>query len=196
MQIHQVIRCTRAEGPGVRFALWVQGCSHRCPGCFAEDTWDFRGGEAITLHALIAAYRSVLDRIDGVTLLGGEPFDQAEEVSLFAREVHASGKTLITFTGYDYDRLKESADPSVGIILDCTDILIDGRFDEKLIDFSRPLVGSSNQNIRFLTDRIPVREFYAYRNRFEIRTDASGKIRVNGMGDIRTLEQYLGGKNV
>lgn len=196
MQVYRYIRSTQAEGPGTRFALWVQGCSHRCPGCFLKETWDFDKGENIPVSALIAEFEQVMNRIDGVTLLGGEPFDQAQEVAKFSSFVRSVGKTVITFTGYRFSELTERKDSSVGVVLKNTDILIDGRFVEELLDFSRPMVGSSNQTIHFLTDRIPKETFYSYQNRFEVRTDRSGGIRINGMGDIQALRNALGGNHV
>lgn len=196
MRIHKIIRKTKAEGPGTRFSVWVQGCSHRCQGCFAVDTWDFKKGTQLSAKQLVSEFMQELDSVDGVTLLGGEPFEQADDVACFVRTVHDSGKSVIVFTGYDYDELVGSDDPAVSLILENTDILIDGKFDKNLVDYSRPLVGSSNQSIRFLSDRIPEKEFYSYQNRFEVRYDKKGNIQVNGMGDVRKLKETLGGNNV
>ena len=69
------VRATCAEGPGTRYALWLQGCSLRCPGCCNPQLFDPRGGEELPLALLAAEISDVRDQIEGVTLLGGEPFE-------------------------------------------------------------------------------------------------------------------------
>ena len=131
--------------------------------------------------------------LDGVTLLGGEPFAQADELAPFTQHVRAFGKSIITFTGYTYRSLCGMENPAVHTVLQNTDILIDGRYEKALTDYSRPLAGSSNQRILFLSDRITEEEFYAYRNIVEVRTDKRGRIQFNGMGDFQTIKSLIGG---
>lgn len=190
MRIHKIIPVTKAEGPGNRFAVWVQGCPHRCEGCFAKSTWDCGGGYNFELSEIISAYKKVSDKVEGVTLLGGEPFEQAQELSELAAIIKEEGKNLITFTGYTYNQIIESADKHKISLIKNTDILIDGKFEKTMLDFSRPLIGSSNQNILFLTDKISEKKFYSYKNRIEIRADKYGNIQFNGMGN---LNKILGG---
>ena len=193
MRVYQYIHQTKAEGPGNRFAIWVQGCPHKCPGCFEKDTWDSYGGFELSLEEVIGEFNKAAGFVDGVTILGGEPFEQAEELAEFAEYVRQSGKTVITFTGYTYVSLQARSDLSVNKLLRNTDILMDGEYVQALRDFSRPMVGSKNQNIIFLSDRISMQEYYSYKNSIEVRMSPSGRIRINGMGDLDKIRKEIGG---
>lgn len=188
MRVGRIIPKTMAEGPGCRFCLWVQGCHHHCEGCFAEDLHPYDGGYEVGVDEILAMLDAVKGEIEGVTLLGGEPFDKASDLAEIAAYAKALDKTVIAFTGYTYEALTL---PNQRKLLRYTDVLIDGEFVLSQQDFSRPLVGSSNQRILFLTDAIDRNTFFAYRNRFEVRTDESGKVTFNGMGDINKLRELL-----
>ena len=193
MRVYQYIHQTKAEGPGNRFAIWVQGCPHKCPGCFEKDTWNPFGGFELSLEEVIGEFNKAAGFVDGVTILGGEPFEQAEELAEFAEYVRQSGKTVITFTGYTYVSLQARSDLSIDKLLRNTDILMDGEYVQALRDFSRPMVGSQNQNIIFLSDRIPMKEYYSYKNSIEVRMSPNGRIRINGMGDFDKIRKEIGG---
>src|SRR5207244_8417647 len=85
--------CTEAEGPGRRFALWFQGCPLRCPGCCNPEMLPFAGGQAIALAELLEQIRRSAreEGIEGITLLGGEPFAHAEGAAKLARRVRELG---------------------------------------------------------------------------------------------------------
>jgi anaerobic ribonucleoside-triphosphate reductase activating protein len=191
MRINKIIKKTYAEGPGCRFCVWVQGCSHHCLGCFATDLWNYDGGYEISVSQILNQFESVKDDVCGLTFLGGEPFDKAEELSLVAECVKALGKNIITFTGYTYDYLAKSNNNYWHKLINYTDLLIDGKFEKSLLDYSRPLVGSSNQRFIFLTDKISKQEIDNYNNRFEIRSDINGNLTFNGMGNIEKLQKYI-----
>ncbi|MBQ9516857.1 MAG: radical SAM protein [Eubacterium sp.] len=188
MQINRIVEKTQAEGPGVRFSIWVQGCSHRCKGCFATDLWDKNGGTEMTAEDIIGKMKSVLPAVRGVTLLGGEPFEQAAGLAKVAQFAKSNGLDVIAFSGYTYEELL--ADSANCELLKNVDLLIDGRYMAEQQDFSRPLVGSKNQRFIYLTDAIAKAEIDCYKNRFEIRTDENGKVYFNGMGNIEKLKEY------
>lgn len=191
MRINRILDITKAEGPHDRLCIWVQGCSRRCEGCFATETWDKNGGTEMSPGEIYRRIDKVRDRIEGITLLGGEPFEQAEEVSHIAEYARSLGLGVITFTGGTYEVLKESEEKGVQALLESTDLLIDGEFELDKREFTRPLVGSSGQRFIFLTDRYSEAQMMSYRNRFEVRVRPSGEILVNGMGDIDKLRQLL-----
>ena len=108
MKVAKIINKTYSEGPGCRFCIWVQGCNHKCKGCFAEDLWDYNKGNEVELTEIINEINIVKDEICGITFLGGEPFDKAEELVKIAKCIHDSGKNVITFTGYTYEQILNS----------------------------------------------------------------------------------------
>ena len=145
-----------ANGSGVRVSLFVSGCTHHCPGCFNEEAWDFCFGNPFTektageiLDALSPDY------IDGLTLLGGEPFEPENQMALvpFLEKVRERypQKTLWCYTGYtlETDLLRDSRARCgyTDRMLSMIDVLVDGRFVEALKDISLPFRGSSNQRI-------------------------------------------------
>lgn len=190
MRINRVIQKTRAEGPGVRFAIWAQGCHNACPGCYATALWDETGGEAVTLEALITEIRATKG-IEGITLLGGEPFEQAAPLAQIAEAAQAAGLSVVTFTGLTYEEILAGDRPEHLQLLKYTDLLIDGAYIAEQRDFSRPWVGSSNQRYLFLTDRYSMADVEACRNHIEFRLDRNGVLRLNGMGDFEDLERML-----
>lgn len=190
IRIHRIVSWTRAEGPGLRLAVWVQGCRAACPGCYATALWDERGGQEITVEQLCREITAA-DGIEGITLLGGEPFLQAAALAEAAAFAQARGLSVITFTGQAYERLLASEDSGVQALLRHTDVLIDGPYREELRDFSRPLVGSSNQRFLFLTGRYTPEDMAACRNSVELRIGKDGILRANGIGDFIRLQQIL-----
>src|SRR3954453_9682468 len=143
--VARIVAGTHAEGPGERTAVWVQGCSVHCPGCFNPHLWAFRGGQGMTATQLTA---HVLNSgSSGLTLLGGEPFDQAGPLAEVARGVRASGRTVMTFTGYSLEQLTAAVDGGrgdVAALLGQTDLLVDGPYLKDRPDTARPWVGSTN----------------------------------------------------
>lgn len=174
--------CTEAEGPGRRFALWFQGCPMRCPGCCNPEMLSFDGGESISvqdLAALILAAKAE-HQIEGVTLLGGEPLAHATAGAALARELKPHGLSVMIFSGYTLEEARALPDPDVADLLALTDILVDGRYDRNLPDTARRWIGSTNQQIHFLTDRYRAEDpCWKKKNTIEIRLDRTG-LTVNG----------------
>lgn len=182
LKVHRFLQRTEAEGPGIRSCVWVQGCSIRCPGCFNTPTWN--PDEGTDEDPADLAQRVVATAgIEGLTFLGGEPFDQAEACSHLAKLVRARGLSVMTFTGYKLEDLKSRPSPAVHDFLSNIDLLVDGPFKLELVDNSRPWVGSSNQQFHFLTARYRELEERLTRipNRVEVRLLPDGSTEVNGM---------------
>ena len=196
VRVARFLATTRAEGPGVRTAVWVQGCSIRCPGCFNPHMWSFRGGERVAPEELTAR---ILDAgTEGLTLLGGEPFDQAGALAEVARGVRRAGRSVMTFTGYTYEELLravEAGREDVAALLDETDLLVAGPFLQDRIDLSRPWVGSTNQEFILLSDRFPhlLDDVARTPDRLEVTVDVSGRVAVNGWADPDVLDELLSG---
>lgn len=194
MRVARIHPRTTAEGPGVRFAVWVQGCTIRCDGCFNPHLWAGTGGSPISPPHLAQA--AISSGVDGVTLLGGEPFEQAAALGRFASLVHAAGLSVMTFTGYLFDDLQARAahDASVRELLDATDLLLDGPYVADQPDFARPWVGSSNQRFHFLSERYEhlQSDLAKQGDRVEVRVDSDGRVSLNGWATVEQLDALLG----
>ncbi len=191
MRIARIVPVTRVEGPGIRFAVWTQGCSIRCPFCYAVKLQDPAGGREISQEELRARLFSVRNCVEGITLLGGEPSDQAREAADFAGYAKELGLSVLLFSGHTLEELTGSADPDIRRLLSKTDVLIDGPYRAEERDFTRPLAGSSNQRFRFLSDRYTMRSFSGLRTSAELRIAPNGSLLGNGMGDFSELMRIL-----
>ncbi len=199
VRVARFLATTRAEGPGERTAVWVQGCGVRCPGCFNPQMWAFRGGTAVAPAELV---RRVLDAgTEGLTLLGGEPFDQAAALAEVAAGIRRAGRSVMTFTGYTragLDRAIQAGRDDVARLLAETDLLVAGPFRADLIDTARPWVGSTNQEFVLLGDRFPglLDELPGTPDRVEIVVDADGRVEVNGWAELDALDDLLAGTDL
>lgn len=140
---------TRVNGPGLRAAVWVQGCTLGCPGCFNPHTHPHARR---TLHdPRTLADRLLADlEIEGLTLLGGEPFEQALAAAILAERFKADGRTVMTYSGYTHARLSRTGG-DVGRLLAATDLLCAGPYVQRLKTDGAGWRGSSNQQLIALT---------------------------------------------
>ena len=156
MNYGEIKKCDIANGEGVRVSLFVSGCRHHCPGCFNQATWDFSYGKEFTEETekqLLELLRP--DYIDGLSLLGGEPFEpeNQEVLTELLRKVKKlyPEKTVWCYSGYLFD--KELLNPSrarcgyTDEMLSRIDVLVDGRLVEALKDIRLVFRGSANQRI-------------------------------------------------
>ena len=154
MNYAEIKYCDVANGPGVRTSLFVSGCSHHCPGCFNEIAWDFNYGKPFTQDTIDSIIESLKpDYIQGLTLLGGEPFEYSNQKGILplvrqVREVLPQ-KDIWCFTGFLFDKdiienmckkWKETNE-----LLSYIDVLVDGRFVEELKNLNLKFKGSENQ---------------------------------------------------
>ena len=190
LNIFKILNKTTAEGPGKRFCLWVQGCSRHCRGCHAKSTWSHNINKLMDVDEVFNLIKSQTD-IEGVTFLGGEPFEQAQALSLLAQKVKETGLSVMTFSGNSYDDLKNSKDIFVQKLLKYTDLLVDGEFREDCFDLSRPWIGSKNQRYIFLSGRYSLQEIMRCNNKIELHIDKNGVVFVNGMTNFKELKKYL-----
>jgi len=183
---------SRVEGPGERAVLWTQGCPLRCPGCAQPSTWDFQGGYAASVAELVERILAE-ENLEGVTLLGGEPFLQAAPLVELLRPLRHAGLSVFTFSGYTWEQLRAAQRSDWDALLAHTDLLADGPYLQEEQDFSRPWVGSRNQRFHALGPRyatLPER-LGEYRNGIELEIAPDGKVLANGMFPPGTLERLL-----
>ena len=153
LQVHRMLPRVITLGPGLRLALWVQGCFRRCPGCITPDSRPLDGGRQQTVSEIAAAFLREPGH-EGITISGGEPFLQAGALCRLIdliREQRDCG--VIVYTGYTLEELQESGAPEdAAELLRRTDLLIDGPYIRELND-DASLRGSSNQRVICLTER-------------------------------------------
>lgn len=135
------------DGPGIRYAIYTQGCQHQCPGCHNPGTHDIQGGY---FNETTDVINDVLKYplIKGITISGGEPFLQIEAVLEITNNFYRH-KDIMIYTGFDYDFLLEKAkkDEMLDQLLHTVDYIVDGKFIQALRDLSLTYRGSSNQRI-------------------------------------------------
>lgn len=132
------------DGPGIRLVVFTQGCNHNCIGCHNPETHSFYGGKLVDIDSII---NMIIENplLDGITLSGGEPFEQAIECSILAKRVRNMGLNVVTYTGYTFEEILRN-DNFRELLLQ-TDILIDGKFDISKKSMMLQFRGSTNQRI-------------------------------------------------
>lgn len=146
MRIANVVSDSIVDGPGLRFTVFTQGCPHHCPGCHNPETHDPAGGREVTVEEL-AEQMLANPLIDGLTLSGGEPFDQAGACAALAARAKERGLNVWAYTGYRYETLLEKENPDVLALLEQADVLVDGPFVESLKSYDALFRGSTNQRL-------------------------------------------------
>ena len=149
IRIAGVVRESIVDGPGLRLAVFCQGCPHGCKDCHNPDTHDFCGGYDCEISKIVEAVKAN-PLLDGVTFSGGEPFCQpAAFCSLAAALKEARPDlNLMAYSGYTYEELTEMKDMDVDELLSKIDLLVDGRFIAEQKDLTLLFRGSSNQRVR------------------------------------------------
>ncbi len=156
MYYGQIKNCDIADGVGVRVTLFVSGCTNHCEGCFQPETWDFTYGQPFTAETENQLLQMLAPHyIDGLTLLGGEPFEPENQRALlpFVQRVRAAypRKTIWCFTGFTFEQLHTPGCHArcevTDSLLVLLDVLVDGRFEQDKRDISLRFRGSSNQRL-------------------------------------------------
>lgn len=148
MNLLNVYRETITDGTGLRYAIYLAGCTHACPGCHNPESWDPKGGFALEERVLTKIIREIKDNplLDGITISGGDPFYNPEELlALVKRLKEETGMNIWCYTGYTMEYLLRN--PCYRAPLDYIDVLVDGPFVESLYDPRLSFRGSSNQRI-------------------------------------------------
>ncbi len=154
VKIGKYLISEKVNGPGKRFVLWFQGCRFHCKGCFNPEFWDEEKGKLINTQNLIDLIFTEysIEKIEGVTFTGGEPFIQAKNILPLAEGIRSKGLSIVCYTGFTIQEILNGDVPYGKDLLNYVDILIDGKFIEEK---KSPLIwrGSQNQKVYFLTDR-------------------------------------------
>jgi len=182
LNIHSILWKSKANGPGTRTVVWFQGCSVQCPGCFNPLTHSFQPNQLFEPSELAKEIISQSNETEGITISGGEPFDQSLGLLIFLQAIRSfSQLSVILFSGYSFEKISEM--PESAKILQNVDVLIAGPFDETRLQ-QKNLAGSSNKTYHFNTDKYSLKDFETIPEA-EIVIDSQGNITFSGI-------QFLG----
>lgn len=148
INIYNIVKSTKVLGPGNRYAIWFQGCHKKCKGCLAPDSRVFHTKNLVTITSIIEDIKKNPE-ISGITISGGEPFEQKKELLKLLIEIKKLNLNIIVYTGYTVDKLAENHKNVE--ILQLIDLIIDGEYIEEL-DFDEPLRGSKNQSLCYFSE--------------------------------------------
>jgi anaerobic ribonucleoside-triphosphate reductase activating protein len=178
--VHAIEPRSRANGPGARFVVWLQGCTLGCPGCFNPTTHDPTAGRDIVVDEIATQLARTAD-IEGLSLSGGEPLQQPEATIALLDAARALGLSTLAFSGYTIDEI--GALPHGPAVLDRLDVLIDGRYvaGERL---ATGLRGSANQRIQLLTPRYALADVEATPIA-EVRIARDGEVVLTGVNPLK-----------
>ena len=173
LRVHAIEPRSRANGPGTRTVIWVQGCTLGCPGCFNPATWPAAGGQEMEIAAIVDAVRAAGS--EGVTVSGGEPFEQPE--ALLALVTALAGTSIIVFSGFTRGEIERQ--PLGPAVLERIDVLVDGRYVDKR-RVASGLRGSANQVVHLLTPRHRMADIESTPVG-EVIIGPDGEVRVSGV---------------
>ena len=146
IRIAGVVNDSIVDGPGLRFSVFTQGCSHHCPGCHNPETHDPQGGHDEDTDALIAKMKKN-PLLSGITLTGGDPLEQSAPCLELAKAAHAAGLNVWAYTGYTWEQLLTRNDPDQMALLREVDVLVDGPFIQAERSLELDYRGSRNQRL-------------------------------------------------
>lgn len=180
-------------GPGTRIGIWVQGCSLKCKGCISPSLWPTQNGKNIDIEYLVRQLSKVQDRFNGVTISGGEPFDQYE--SLIAFSAFIKKKTnfdIYSFSGYTIEELVRKFPDR--LFMNYLDYLLDGRYllDKHENNNTR---GSTNQNLYKFEKGHPVLQQSFFTSKcWSINVSENNQVFMSGIpqkNDLSTIKNHL-----
>ena len=147
MRIAGMKHTSTSDGPGSRFVVLLQGCEHKCPGCWNPDAQDTGGGVDFPMEELTEQMLAN-PTTDGLSFAGGEPFGQAADCAALARAAHQAGLNVWCWTGYTLETLLSTASDAQLELLREIDVLVDGPFI--LDEYTSELPWRTSRNQRLL----------------------------------------------
>ncbi len=189
---------TEVEGPGKRFALWVQGCSRQCPGCCNPHMHNHAAGRLVEEHEM--ARKIVESDVDGLTIVGGEPLEQIESLNQMfdCLDELEYDKSIMLFTGFPWSEVCD--DSRLMAFLQRCDVVVAGPFMQDLAPDRRRWIGSGNQTVHFFRNRLDFLRENWPQHRVEIEIHISdGQLSINGfpVGDDHEFEKiFAAGRKV
>lgn len=146
IRIFGTVEDSIVDGPGIRFAVFTQGCPHHCPGCHNPESHPFDGGQVTDTQEIIAQM-TANPLLDGLTLSGGDPMCQPEPCLELAQAARSAGMNVWCYTGYTWEALLRENDPARMALLQVVDVLVDGPFILSQRSLELKFCGSRNQRL-------------------------------------------------
>lgn len=180
MQIDRILYPISSLGPGKRLVIWTIGCSKHCKRCSNTELWGSNPDRDITIEDLFALITNIANekKIDGITITGGDPFEQIEDLLALVSLLSTITKDILVYTGYTKEELDE-----VIAVNKCKDIyehiavLIVGRYIDDLNDNKSVLYGSTNQEILYLKEEYrSIYERYLHKGRMVQNVYCDGRV--------------------
>jgi anaerobic ribonucleoside-triphosphate reductase activating protein len=182
IRLHAFEPASRANGPGLRAAVWLQGCALACPGCFNPGTHDPSAGYEADVESLVQQILAA-PGIEGVSISGGEPFQQPGALAELVARLRETPVSILIFSGYPMEVAR--ARPKGAEILANTDVLVAGPYvQERHVGFG--LLGSANQRLHLLTGRYCPADFSAL-PASEVILHRDGSVTVTGFRHFPAL---------
>ena len=187
LRLGHTVDHTEIYGPGIRSAIWLKGCTLACEGCWNKQYWPAVGGELISVEELNSRLNEI-EGIEGITLLGGEPLQQASEVLELIKLQKENNRTVMMYSGYELEELDEIQKECVAL----SDIVILGRYKQELRNTNLRWRGSENQVLFSPTGRYDVEQYEDGDNEVSIHINKNGEITVTGYPDMDTMLDLIG----
>ena len=185
--VHTILPSSEVYGPGLRWVLWTQGCTLACKGCWNTETWSKQKGVLMTMSDVKSSLdcaEEEIEGIEGITILGGEPLQQASATLELIHYARSKNLTVMLYTGYyesEFDEIMQQC-------FDNSDLVIQGRYVEEKRDLGLLWRGSTNQILESPTKRYDVSNFREAQE-VEIQIDHdTGQVTVTGYPDAQILE--------
>ncbi len=182
LNLHRFEPSSRANGPGLRAVVWVQGCALGCPGCFNPESHAFDAGQYWPVERLAEHILAQKDRLEGLTISGGEPAHQRKALAKLLELIRRhSNLSVLVFSGYNLEELQRM--PGSQVFLRNIDVLIAGQYiaGERV---ASGLVGSANKTIHLLSDRYTIGDLQKV-PQAEIILSPQGEIILSGIDPLR-----------
>ncbi|MCJ8314621.1 MAG: 4Fe-4S cluster-binding domain-containing protein [Saccharospirillaceae bacterium] len=175
--ISHIEPATHIYGPGRRFGIWLQGCSLACNGCWNKEMWSFKAIELLEREELLKQILAETN-INGITILGGEPLQQAENTLWLIQKIKQSTSlTIMLYTGYTKPELQ--LQKNWDMLETNVDLLVTGRYEEELRNPNNQWFGSENQELIYPT-KSRIKQRSKPLNEVEIIIEQTGEVRVLG----------------
>ncbi len=187
LNLYRFEPASRANGPGLRAVVWVQGCALGCPGCFNPGSHAFDGGELWTVENLAEKILALKDKLEGLTISGGEPAHQHPALANLLQQIRQqSDLSVLVFSGYNLEELRRM--PGSQAFLQNIDVLIAGRYEAgKRV--ASGLIGSSNKIVHLLSNRYTLADLQKV-PQAEILLSPEGDILLSGINPLRWEEGH------